>query len=149
MTKLLLMSFLALLVVAQARAAAAELVMFEEHGCAWCRRWHEEIGPVYPKTDEARIAPLRRVYLSNRPRELDFITGIYATPTFVLIDDGREVGRIVGYPGADFFWPMLDQIIDKIDRDRQTPVMSRTSPFRDAASACGSEANDGSGGLWQ
>ena len=26
------------------------------------------------------------------------------TPTFVLAEDGKEVGRIEGYPGDEFFW---------------------------------------------
>jgi thioredoxin-related protein len=118
-TKLLALSVLAFLAGTLTPAAAAELVMFEERGCAWCSRWHEEIGPAYPKTDEGRLAPLRRVNLKERPHDLDFLSGIYATPTFVVIDQGHEIGRIVGYPGADFFWPMLAQIFEKAGRERQ------------------------------
>lgn len=32
------------------------------------------------------------------------------TPTFVLIDGGREVGRIEGYPGEAFFWGLLEKL---------------------------------------
>ena len=32
------------------------------------------------------------------------------TPTFVLVQDGVETGRIEGYPGEDFFWPMLAEL---------------------------------------
>jgi hypothetical protein len=33
------------------------------------------------------------------------------TPTFVLVEDGTEAGRIEGYPGEDFFWPLLAKLI--------------------------------------
>jgi hypothetical protein len=28
--------------------------------------------------------------------------------------EGREIGRIVGFPGEDFFWPMLAQMLGKV-----------------------------------
>jgi hypothetical protein len=30
------------------------------------------------------------------------------------MQNGVEVGRIRGYPGEDFFWGMLDQLINKL-----------------------------------
>src|SRR5262245_7798147 len=79
-----------------APAPAAELVMFEAEGCPFCARWHRDIGPIYPKTDEGKRAPLRRVDISGpRPADLAGIRDVVYTPTFVLIDDGRELGRIV------------------------------------------------------
>lgn len=94
---------------------AAELLMFEDPGCVWCRRWHAEIGPSYPNTEEGRRAPLRRVHIRDQD-----VTGvalsarITGTPTFVLAEDGVEIGRIAGYPGPDFFYPMLDEILEKL-----------------------------------
>ena len=84
---------------------AAELVMFESPGCAWCARWHAEVGPGYAKSDEGRRATLRRHALADAAMSgVALATPVVASPTFVLVDHGREVGRIVGYPGADFFW---------------------------------------------
>ncbi len=37
-------------------------------------------------------------------------------PTFVLIDEGKEVGRIEGYPGEDFFWGMLGKLLEKLPK---------------------------------
>ena len=89
-------------------ARSAELVMFESATCSWCARWHQEIGPVYPNTSEARCAPLRRVDINTpRPDDLKDIDRIVFTPTFVLVHDGVEISRMVGYPGEDFFWPLL------------------------------------------
>lgn len=95
-------------------AGAAELVMYESEGCAWCKRWHEEIGVVYGKTREGRTLPLRRVDGDfDLPNDLKHVRGLVFTPTFVVMDKGREIGRIVGYPGEDFFWPMLGDLIAK------------------------------------
>ena len=91
---------------------AAELVMVERPGCHWCQLWHEEIGTSYDKTEEARRAPLRRVQIGDLPPDIDFATTPVYTPTFVLVDEGTELGRIEGYPGEHFFWPMLTQLLD-------------------------------------
>ena len=96
--------------------AAAELVMFESPICEWCEKWDEDISGVYPKTSEGKAAPLRRVDIYDpRPDDLKDVKGITFTPTFVLWDEGREIGRIVGYPGEDFFWGLLGEILEKLD----------------------------------
>jgi thioredoxin-related protein len=93
--------------------AAAELVMVEEIGCPWCARWHREIGPIYPKTEEGRIAPLRQINISVRdPDDFDYARRVVFTPTFVLVDDGRELGRLEGYAGDEFFWALLSQLLE-------------------------------------
>ncbi len=89
--------------------------MLEQEGCHYCERWDEEIGILYHKTDEGKAAPLRRVDIHDPlPADLaNLNTGNY-TPTFVLIDKGNEIGRIRGYPGEDFFWGLLSQIMKKL-----------------------------------
>lgn len=94
---------------------AAELVMFDRQGCPWCARWEAEVGPVYPKTPEGQKAPLRRVSLDNPvPADLKFDPPIRYTPTFVLMHEGREIGRIVGYMGDDAFWGLLGTIVRRL-----------------------------------
>ena len=113
---ILLVAISSLLVLAIGGSGmSAELVMFESDSCEWCEAWHDEIGVVYHKTQEARIAPLRRVSTEDPvPEDLAHIRGIHYTPTFVLMEDGREVGRILGYPGEDFFWGLLALELDKL-----------------------------------
>lgn len=98
-----------------APADAAELLMLHQPGCAWCARFESEIGQNYPKTDEARIAPLRRIDITrNWPGDLDSVSAERFTPTFILMDQGREVSRMRGYPGDEFFWFLLDEMIAKL-----------------------------------
>lgn len=104
------------LIATPARASTAELIMFEQKGCVWCERWRAEIGPIYPKTQEGRAAPLRRVDIDEPiPSDLDGIVVERLTPVFVLLEDGREVARLRGYPGEDFFWGLLSQMVSKLE----------------------------------
>jgi hypothetical protein len=105
-----------LMALAPATVGAAELVMFEQAGCAWCEAFDREIAPVYGKTDEGARAPLRRVDIAQAmPSELAFIEVERLTPLFVLVDQGHEIGRICGYPGEDHFWGLLGVLIKKLD----------------------------------
>lgn len=98
-----------------ATAAAPQLVMAERLDCPWCMAWHREIGPGYPLSDEGRLAPLRRVDLDKAwPAGLPKAGGVIYTPTFLLVACGREIGRITGYPGADFFYPKLDHLLEQL-----------------------------------
>jgi len=128
------LSVLALLAgfaVLSSAANAAELVMFRRDGCPYCAAWDREIGPIYSKTDIARRAPLRIVDLDRggdpgvRTR-----SPILYTPTFVLVANGEEVGRIEGYPGDAFFWGLLDRLLDKLPPEslKGTSVTSAEPP---------------------
>ena len=103
-------------------ARAAQLLMFELQGCPWCKLWHAEIGPAYPHSPEGRRAPLRIVDVKGPPPEdIVFDRPVRSSPTFVLVDQGREIGRITGYPGADFFWPLLDELLAKLEPQPAAP----------------------------
>lgn len=96
-------------------ARAAELVMFEQAGCHWCAQWNKEIGGVYPKTEEGKRAPLRRVDIHGPiPDDLKSIRIERFTPTFVLFENGAEIGRIRGYAGDEFFWFLLGELISQL-----------------------------------
>ena len=96
-------------------APAAELLMFEEKWCHWCERWNEEIGVIYHKTDEGAVAPLRRLDIHDGvPDGIELARRPQYTPTFVLIDNGREIGRIEGHPGEDFFWGLLGRLLKRL-----------------------------------
>jgi hypothetical protein len=92
---------------------AAELVMFRRDGCPWCAKWDREIGPIYPKTEFNLRAPLRQVDLDRDRGSSISHAPIRYTPTFVLVEGGKEVGRIEGYPGEEFFWVRLDNLLQR------------------------------------
>ena len=91
--------------------APYKLVMVEEAGCVYCARWHAEVGPAYAKSPEGRFAPLERAQIGDAA--ISHLSSLRYTPTFVLVEGRREVGRITGYPGADFFWGLLAELLAK------------------------------------
>lgn len=103
----------ALLALPLPATAETYLLMAEEVGCIWCAKWNKEIAHIYPKTTEGRTAPLRRYDLRGETPDVAFTHPVRFTPTFVLVQDGAEVGRIEGYPGTDFFWSLLDMMFER------------------------------------
>jgi hypothetical protein len=93
-------------------ALSAELVMYRRAGCAYCLTWDREIGPIYPKTEVGQKLPLRQVHL-DRGKDTSVVlkSPVRYTPTFVIVEDGKEKARIEGYPGEFFFWGVLEKLL--------------------------------------
>ena len=96
-----------------ALVVAAELLMVREDNCPWCIVWDEEIGPIYPKTPEGKFAPLMHVDLGESIDDTRILKSVIYTPTFILIENGVEIARLEGYPGEDFFWTLLEEMLSK------------------------------------
>ncbi len=92
---------------------AAELIMVEQQGCYYCLEWKDQLGNIYPKTPEGKYAPLKTIDIT----EVDELEGLQRdvifTPTFVLMENDRELGRLEGYSSEDFFWELLEVILEK------------------------------------
>ena len=95
---------------------AAELIMFEQEGCQYCRMWDNVIAPIYPKTSEGEAAPLRRLDIRDQGEIPYLKSRILFTPTFVLVNNDQEIGRIEGYPGEDFFWGLLGMMLQDLEK---------------------------------
>ncbi|WP_245421826.1 thioredoxin family protein [Rhodoplanes serenus] len=95
-----------------------QLLYVREAGCPYCREWDLKIGTIYHKTPEARRAPLREIEKRDvAAAGLRLARPVRYTPTFVLLLDGAELGRIEGYPGEDFFWGRLDRLLEQLPAD--------------------------------
>lgn len=90
---------------------ATQLLMVDDLGCPYCARWDAEVGGGYGNSAEGRFAPMIRIRRGDS--RLERFKAITYTPTFIVLHNGDEVGRITGYPGAHFFWPMLEEILRK------------------------------------
>ena len=107
------------------RAIAAQLVAFEQPGCVYCQEFNHQIGTTYDQTEFGLIAPLRPVDIDKPlPPDLAFIRVERMTPEFVLIDKGREIGRIRGYGGRTMFWTQLFALMQKLNQTTQPPGTS-------------------------
>ena len=93
-----------------------------------------EIAPVYGKTEDGLRAPLRHVDIDRAlPPDLAFIQVERFTPVFVLVDKGREIGRIRGYGGEEMFLdPTLyaDAETGRVGNGRRTRAAIRKNVAR-------------------
>ena len=82
-----------------------QLVMITSSHCPWCEAFEDDVGESYELTEESLIYPLRRHdFYMEMPDDLAYLTPATMTPTFIVVRAGLEVGRIIGYPGAELFW---------------------------------------------
>ena len=101
-----------------AGSAAAELIMFRRAGCPYCLAWDRAVGAGYPHSDLGARLPLRTVDLDRpEPVRVALVRPVRYTPTFVVARDGRELGRIEGYPGEAFFWGLLERIAEQLPEE--------------------------------
>jgi hypothetical protein len=96
---------------ALAANAPLRLIMVEVTGCRFCMKWNADVGTSYAKSREGTAAPLLRVK-PGAPELAAFAPVVY-TPTFIVAEGGKEIGRITGYPGESFFWEELAALLEK------------------------------------
>ena len=104
---------------------AAELIMVEQQGCYYCLEWKDQLGHIYPKTPEGKYAPLKTIDITEVDQMKGLQRDIIFTPTFVLMEDNKELGRLEGYSGEDFFWELLELILEK-ETDYTVPEVIKT-----------------------
>ena len=97
-------------------AQQTKLLMFESSSCYYCDIWNEEVGNIYPKTSEGIIAPIQKIDIfDSLPNEVILLRDVSFTPTFILLNNNIEVARLEGYPGEDFFWSLLAEMLSLIE----------------------------------
>ena len=96
-------------------AGAATLVLVDWAACSPCRRFHREVEPNYAGSLAGQIAPLRRIdVLTKWPDDLQGIARVNAAPYFILLNDGREIGRFSGNSGHNLFWRNLYNLLSEV-----------------------------------
>lgn len=97
-------------------ARNVELLVFEHADCQFCRVFRNDVLPRYRENGQAARAPVRFVSIEHTDtRGLNLHAGIHMVPTFVLMQDGQEVGRIVGYWAPENFFKMISNILAKTE----------------------------------
>lgn len=93
-----------------------EVLVFEHTDCTYCRVFRRDVLPKYRQAVQPDAAPLRFVDVAKSDTtSLALRTRIDTVPTVVVMRDGREVDRIVGYWGPTNFFRMLSHILAKIE----------------------------------
>ena len=89
-----------------------ELVFITSEHCPFCKAWERDVGQIYDSTPYALKARLRRADFgdvdSALPLGADKVSG---TPTFLIVENNTEIGRIEGYQSSEmFFWALSEYI---------------------------------------
>ena len=102
-------------------ASAAELLMIHDPQCPFCKAFMRDVAPEYSVTYQGKALTLRvldttiaedrewiiQAVLSRR------IKPFRGTPTFIIYYNGKEVERVEGYGGKEWFYEKLDDAIKK------------------------------------
>ena len=95
------------------QAHPVRLLMVTRVGCIYCAAWDREIAPGFAASSEGRAAPLLRVDIDGPwPDGIALARRPTITPTFVVLRNGAEAARLEGYPGENFFYAVLDEIME-------------------------------------
>jgi len=90
--------------------AGTRLIMVTSDHCPFCQAWERDVGVVYAKSPYAPDLPLTRVEIgAPMPSDIVINAPVLGTPTFIVLQDGREIDRQRGYDGAEMFWWWLSE----------------------------------------
>ncbi len=86
-----------------------QLISFESQNCNFCALFHKDIASTWNSQ-----VPLQTTNLTKPPKGWILEKELFATPTIVLFEKGKEVARYTGYDGdKKRFWEWLGfQILD-------------------------------------
>jgi thioredoxin-like negative regulator of GroEL len=85
-----------------------EVVVFEIGGCKYCEAFRGNLGARYLASTTNRAAPMRFVDVGKLdPQAFQLRADINTVPTIVLLQDGREVDRVEGYPLPELLFGMV------------------------------------------
>jgi len=100
---------------APASTPSLEVLVFEHADCVYCRVFRRDVLPQYHQAVGSNVAPLRFVDIAKDDTDsLGLNSRIDTLPTAVVMRNGREVDRIVGYWGPTGFFQLLSHILAKM-----------------------------------
>ena len=98
------------------RTPSLEVLVFEHIDCVYCVVFRRDVLPKYRQSVRSEVAPLRFIDVqASDSGKLALNARIDTVPTVVVMLDGQEIGRIVGYWGPTNFFKMLAHLLGQID----------------------------------
>lgn len=114
MTRFLAALSIALTVIYVPAASAAQLVYVEWKDCGYCKVFNRQMAWAYVSSAIGKKIPLRRVNILQRwPADLKRVNRPSYTPVFILVENGREVGRFDGYASPQGFTSNLRRLLKR------------------------------------
>lgn len=95
-----------------AAPVAMELVVLEAPGCIYCGLFRRDVLPSYQASGRAKEMPIRFVDINDAAADaLGLDSPVDIVPTFVVLKNNHEVGRIPGYTGPEFFFHTINHLL--------------------------------------
>ena len=92
--------------------SSRELIVFEADNCIYCDVFRRDVLPDYLKSQRAAEVPIRFVNVSHiGALEQSLGSPLTIVPTVVLMNEGRETGRITGYTGPENFFRLIGHML--------------------------------------
>ncbi len=89
-----------------------ELVVLEAPGCIYCGLFRRDVLPSYEASERAKNMPIRFVDINDAAADaLGLDSPVDVVPTFVVMKNNHEVGRIPGYTGPEFFFHTINHLL--------------------------------------
>jgi len=98
---------------------ALELLMAHNPDCHICQKFIEEVAVDYNDSEIAKRLPLVIISVYDQPEWFKQayaegrIKKIRGTPTFIIWNGRKELGRIIGYNGKQWFYERLNELFQK------------------------------------
>jgi len=89
-----------------------ELVVIEAPGCIYCTLFRRDVLPSYAASPRSKDLPIRFVDINDEAASaisIDYPVDI--VPTFLVLKNNKEVGRIPGYTGPEFFFHTINYLL--------------------------------------
>ena len=94
------------------QASNIELVVMEAPGCIYCTVFRRDVLPAYQASERAKDVPIRFLDVNDAAvNALGLDEPVNIVPTFVVLKDNREVGRVPGYVGPEAFFHTINYLM--------------------------------------
>ena len=92
-----------------------ELVVMEAPGCTYCGIFRRDVLPAYEASERAKDVPIRFLDVNDvSSTKMDLETPVDIVPTFVILKDNKEIGRIPGYVGPETFFHTINYLLSTV-----------------------------------
>ena len=89
-----------------------QLVVMEAPGCTYCDIFRRDVLPSYEASEQAKDMPVRFVDVNDLPKtQIELQSQIDILPTFVIVKNNAEIGRIPGYVGPEDFFHSVSYLL--------------------------------------
>lgn len=89
-----------------------ELVVMEAPGCIYCTIFRRDVLPDYVASPRSKELPIRFVDINDEAaNNLGIDSPVDMVPTFVVLKNNKEIGRIPGYTGPEFFFHTINYLL--------------------------------------